>query len=501
MEMERRGCSRSPRPDTDEEQMDMDKLPSSTLKRHPRMDLNKTDMLQLLSYLEGELQARDIVIAALRMEKTKHLLYQAKCGHFGQADALYALQRDSDLQKDTSFGELAVKSMYDDQLIQLENLITTQHDAQHRMREQLAALEKRYHKMCAELDEEKLKHGRDLEQGDNVTYILEKDRERLKQELEFEKNHKKKMDKELKKLNASLQEQKQATAVEHKEVAVMLIKEQTKLMQKLVEMRQNLASIEAALVAQQQRVRDLQDSLTKASHKSMHVEAAMEKRFSELDFESEQLRSRIAKAEHQNRELLSERDRVRGLLAAEHIGRGGTADFDSGNTSLPMTVVRHPHGYVAERTVTPTPVTTTVRQARAPNGSQPARPTLRNKSPGTPPESKSNINMAKTLLETGATAMDCSGGQLAGNMTATNLPRKLSPIGRGVPPPIPPNKPQMFVSAQQGLVRPATDSYHTGGRVQETVLIAALPPSNQVSKHLVAKDSVPSSSLSRAIHQ
>lgn len=287
------------------------------------------------------------------------------------------------------------------------------------------------------------------------------------------------------------------------QVAVMLIKEQTKLMQKLVEMRQHLASLDAALVAQQQRVQDLQDSLNKSSHKSMHVEAAMEKRFSELDFESEQLRSRIAKAEHQNRELLSERDRVRGLLAAEHVGRGGTADFDSSNSSLPMTVVRHPHGYVAERTVTPTPVTATVRQARAPNGSQPARPTLRNKSPGTPPESKSNTNMAKTLLETGATAMDCSGGQLAGNVTATNLPRKLSPIGRGVPPPIPPNKPQMFVSvsAQQGLVRPTMDGCHTGGRVQETVLIAALPPSNQLSKHLVAKDSVPSSSLSRTIHQ
>lgn len=92
--------------------------------------------------LDGE-----FLFPVIQMEKTKHLLYQAKCGHFGQADALYALQRDSDLQKDTSFGELAVKSMYDDQLIQLENLITTQHDAQHRMREQLAALEKRYHKV------------------------------------------------------------------------------------------------------------------------------------------------------------------------------------------------------------------------------------------------------------------------------------------------------------------------------------------------------------------
>jgi len=31
------------------------------------MDLNKADMLQLLSYLEAELQARDVVIATLKV--------------------------------------------------------------------------------------------------------------------------------------------------------------------------------------------------------------------------------------------------------------------------------------------------------------------------------------------------------------------------------------------------------------------------------------------------
>jgi len=35
------------------------------------------------------------------------------------------------------------------------------------------------------LEEEKSKHARDMEQGDNVTYMLEKDRERLKQEVSW----------------------------------------------------------------------------------------------------------------------------------------------------------------------------------------------------------------------------------------------------------------------------------------------------------------------------
>ena len=83
----------------------------------------------------------------MQAEKAKQMLYQAKYGRFGLGDPFLALQRDADRQKDNSFDEAAVKAMYDNQLTQLENLIATQGKAQQRMREQLAAVEKRYHKV------------------------------------------------------------------------------------------------------------------------------------------------------------------------------------------------------------------------------------------------------------------------------------------------------------------------------------------------------------------
>lgn len=74
-------------------------------------------------------------------------MYQAKYGRFGLGDPFTALQRDSDNMRDNTFDESAIKAMYDNQLAQLENLIATQRKAQLKMREQLTAAEKRYHKV------------------------------------------------------------------------------------------------------------------------------------------------------------------------------------------------------------------------------------------------------------------------------------------------------------------------------------------------------------------
>jgi len=85
------------------------------------------------------------VLYVWQLEKVKSLISRAKYGCASVSNPISALQRDSDCSNDTSYDDASMRSMYGDQLTQLENLITRQHVCQQQMREQLIAVEKQYH--------------------------------------------------------------------------------------------------------------------------------------------------------------------------------------------------------------------------------------------------------------------------------------------------------------------------------------------------------------------
>jgi len=84
----------------------------------------------------------------IQAEKAKQFLYQAKYGRFGLVDPVHALQQQEVSGENNVKGhdnKAAAKAIYEDQLMQLEHLIDTQHKSQEQMREQLSDLSSTYH--------------------------------------------------------------------------------------------------------------------------------------------------------------------------------------------------------------------------------------------------------------------------------------------------------------------------------------------------------------------
>ncbi|CAC5414143.1 CTTNBP2 N-terminal-like protein [Mytilus coruscus] len=457
-----------------------EKLQSNTLKRHPKMDLSKNELLKLLSYLEGELQAREVVIATLRSEKAKQLIYQAKYGKVNTTDPFLALQRDTDRLNDNSFDEGAIKSMYDNQLAQLENLIATQRKAQMKMREQLSVAEKKHNKVCQELEDEKRKHAQDTAQGDDVTYMLEKERERLKQEIDYEKNQNKKIEKDLKKTLASLEEER-ANSVKHKQVAVMLIKEQKKLIEKLILDREKLKKYEQALKEEKNKHVNVVEGLVEESKKSLKMEAVMEKQLSDFDVEREQLKGKLVKEEAKNKEHQIEIESLKKQIEAlqKHVHKDSIQSIEIRSTASPrqsadvslvtspkivpkqsdMNVITDTQNRVMSPVYTESEVQRKARSiTMSPDRSKETYARKSNTDVRfAPVGAASNDKMGLETSRGGSKMSSISSTTISGggkvltvnvsghpnvSLSSGNVsPRKMVPTGRGTPPPLPPNKP------------------------------------------------------------
>ncbi|KAJ0068276.1 hypothetical protein NL108_004675 [Boleophthalmus pectinirostris] len=255
--------------------------------------LSKPELLMLFSVLEGELEARDLVIEALKAQR-KDLFVQERYGRYNLSDPFLALQRDSEVvgghkeQRDQGYS-----SSTSNPLVVLKLVVSHCRRMQDKMLAQLAAAESRHRRVIADLEEEKRRHAEDTAEGDDVTYILEKERERLQQQLEFERSQVRRLEKEQRRLTEQLEEER----AQHKQLSCALAKECKWASARALEEGHRLSETSRKLDKERESCHSLKRELEEERRKALRMEARVEEQLAEFDTEREQLRSRLKKEE------------------------------------------------------------------------------------------------------------------------------------------------------------------------------------------------------------
>ncbi|XP_036389418.1 CTTNBP2 N-terminal like b [Megalops cyprinoides] len=278
-------------------------------------NLSKPELLTLFSILEGELEARDLVIEALRAQH-RDAFVQERYGKYDLSDPFLALQRDSEAVRGQAPGERAAPAC-PNPLAVLKLVMSHCKRMQEKMMAQLAAAESRHRKVIADLEEEKRRHAQDTAEGDDVTYMLEKERERLLQQLDFEKAQVKRLEKEQKKLSGQAEEDR----AQHKQLSSALAKECKRASAQAQEEGQRVAELSRRLEEEQGVAQALRAELEAERRRALQMEARAEKQLAEFDTEREQLRAQLKREEGRCRELQEEAETLRRAQ-----GRGGVEE-------------------------------------------------------------------------------------------------------------------------------------------------------------------------------
>ncbi|XP_072003065.1 cortactin-binding protein 2 isoform X2 [Engystomops pustulosus] len=243
-------------------------------------NLSKPELRFLLSILEGELEARDLVIEALRARR-KEVFVQERYGRFNLGDPFLALQRDCEagaFDKDK-------KPICSNPLMILEAVMAHCRKMQERMTAQLAAAERRQRK------------------------------------LEAEKSQLQAIEQEHKKLLARLEEER----AKNKHVVLLLVKECKLLSNKLVEEAQKFDNVVSKLEVEKKKGSELEEALAAEkqirSQMEAQMEAQVEKQLSEFDTERENLRAKLSQEEAHTKELQDEIDRMKKIIEQLKLSR------------------------------------------------------------------------------------------------------------------------------------------------------------------------------------
>lgn len=284
-----------------------DAMPSGTVKRHLKLsgeregkdkktlELSKEDLLQLLSIMEGELQAREDVIHMLKTEKTKPEVLEAHYGSAEPGKVLQVLHRDALLAQEKSIGE----DVYEKPISELDRLEEKQKETYRRMLEQLLLAEKCHRRTVYELENEKHKHTDYMNKSDDFTNLLEQERERLKKLLEQEKAYQAHKEKE----NAKRLNKLRDELVKLKSFALMLVDERQMHIEQLGLQSQKVQDLTQKLREEEEKLRAVTSKSKEDRQKLLKLEADFEHKASRFSQEHEEMNAKLANQECHNRQL------------------------------------------------------------------------------------------------------------------------------------------------------------------------------------------------------
>ncbi|KAF1386419.1 hypothetical protein PFLUV_G00094630 [Perca fluviatilis] len=231
-------------------------------------NLSKPELLTLLSIMEGELEARDLVIEALRAQR-KEVFLQERYGHYSLTDPFLALQRD--FERGVPGGDKERRPLGSSPISILEAVMARCRKMQERMSAQLVAAESR------------------------------------QKRLEMEKLQLQSLEQEHRKLTAQLKDERE----KNKHIVMMLVRECKQLATRVVEESQRFDELQARLDEESRTAGRLHEELSAERQRSQQMEAKMEKQLSEFDTEREQLRARLGREEMESQSLRQQVEQLR----------------------------------------------------------------------------------------------------------------------------------------------------------------------------------------------
>ncbi|KAM3617975.1 uncharacterized protein V6R79_013475 [Siganus canaliculatus] len=284
--------------------------------------LSRAELLTLLSILEGELEAQDVVIHALRAQH-RDTFVQERYGHYDLSDPFLALQRDSESEERHNtltqpHSHLQGRAVGPNPLAVLKLVMAHCKRMQERMMGQLAAAESRHRRVIADLEEEKRRHAQDSAHSDDFTFMLQTERDKLLQQLEVERATVQRLEKE----QAQAVSQVEESLSHQQQLSSTLTQELQRASSQAQEEAQKVSQLRTLLQEETSAFEKLQAVLEDEKRRTAQLEAGSERQLAEFDGEREELKVRLRKEEERSRELESQVEELRKRLAKTEAGKG-----------------------------------------------------------------------------------------------------------------------------------------------------------------------------------